>query len=106
MKRVFSTPALAEAGHLKNLLEQEGIGCFIKHEQLSGGLGDLPFLECQPELWVYVDEQAPRAEALIKDALRDAPTEGGAPWRCRTCGESNDPQFAACWRCGATDRPG
>lgn len=104
MKRVFATTSLADIGHLKNLLDQDGIRCFIKHEQLSGGLGDLPFLDCQPELWVYKDAEASRAEALIKDALREGPGESGSPWTCASCGESNDAQFAACWRCGTSDR--
>jgi Putative prokaryotic signal transducing protein len=103
MKRVFSTAALADAGHLRNLLEQAGIRCFIKHEQLSGGLGDLPFLECQPELWVVLDEQAPKAEAVIKEALTPAPALARA-WKCPQCGEANEAHFAACWNCGTTDR--
>jgi hypothetical protein len=106
VKRVFATTVLADVGHLKNLLEQDGIGCFIKHEQLSGGLGDLPFLDCQPELWVYADGDVPRAETLITEALRAAPMHGGTPWTCKHCGEANDPQFAVCWRCGASDRSG
>ena len=103
MTRVFTGVSLAEVGHLKNLLEQAGIVCWIKNEQLVGALGEIPFLECQPELWVVVDEQAADAKALIQDALTPTVSANAAPWRCRQCGASNEPQFAACWQCGAGD---
>lgn len=100
MKRVFSSESLAEVGHFRNLLEQAGIPCLIKNEQLSGALGEIPFLECLPELWVLRDEEAQRARRLI-DQQREPVV---APeWHCRRCGEQNEGQFAACWRCGAAD---
>ena len=102
MKRVYSNESLADAGHVRGLLEQNGIGCFIRNEQLSGALGELPFLECMPEVWVYRDRDAARAERLIAETL-NAPAESASPWQCRQCGETNEGQFAACWNCGAGD---
>lgn len=104
MKRVTSSDSLAEAGHLKNLLEQAGIECFIRNEQLSGGIGEIPFLECAPELWVLDDARAADAARLIEAAK--APAENTTSWRCAECGELNEGQFAACWRCGAEDGAG
>lgn len=101
MKRVFFSDSLAEAGHVRNVLEHAGIGCFVKHEQLSGGLGEVPFLECTPEVWVYADADADRARRIVSD-MTDAP-ESGDPWRCASCGETIDGHYAACWRCGASD---
>lgn len=101
MKRVFSSEALAIVGHLKNVLEQNGIDCVIKNEQLSGGLGELPFPDCLPELWVVRDSELPAAQKLIADL--QAPVEHANPWTCATCGETNEGQYAACWNCGATD---
>lgn len=101
MKRLASHESIAYLGHLKNLLEQSGIGCFIKNEQLSGGLGEIPFLECLPELWVVRDEQLSEAQSLLEDLKRSSPS---APaWRCAACGETNEGQFAACWNCGRAD---
>jgi len=107
MKRVYSGTSLAEVAHVQNLLEHEGIVSFIKNASLSGALGDLPFLDCQPELWVLSDSLAPRAESVIRAALAETPSSAasGAPWRCARCSEPNEPQFAACWRCGATAPP-
>jgi hypothetical protein len=100
MKRVWSGSALHDTAHLQNLLEQLGIGCFIKNRDLAGGLGDLPFLDCSPELWVLCDEQADQATAALRDALRPAPGAAGLAWRCRHCSEDNEAQFTACWSCG------
>jgi hypothetical protein len=100
MKRVLSGNSLPDTTHFKNLLEQSGIDCVMKNRELGGGIGDLPVFDCAPELWV-LDENVARAEALIRDSLR--PALRGAPWRCAACGESNEPQFAACWSCSRTD---
>jgi hypothetical protein len=101
MKRVFTGASLADIGHFRNLLEQVGIHCFIKNEQLTGALGELPIFDCQPELWVYLDEQAASAAAVIEKSLAGGEEARGRPWRCPRCGESNEGQFAACWSCGA-----
>jgi hypothetical protein len=100
MKRLHSSESLAEVGHFKNVLEQHGIACIIKHEQLSGALGEIPFLECLPELWVLHDADWPRAKRLIEEQREPIP---GPAWDCPFCGERNERQFAACWRCGAAD---
>ena len=101
MRRVASNESLAFLGHLRNLLEQSGIECLIKNEQLSGGLGEIPFLECLPELWILRDEQLAAAESLLAEIQQAAAT---APaWHCPACGELNEGQFAACWHCGLAD---
>ena len=101
MKRVLSGSSLPDTTHFKNVLEHSGIACVIKNRELGGGLGDLPVLDCAPELWVLDDEHASRAEALIGAGARSAAS--GAPWRCSACSEDNEPQFAACWHCGQFD---
>ena len=102
MKRVHSGPSLADLTHLQNLLTHAGIGSFIKNALLTGGAGDLPFLSCEPELWVYRDDEEKPAVAVIREALTPVPPSG-ARWRCANCNEANETQFAACWRCGAAD---
>ena len=98
MKRLTSNESIAYLGHLKNLLEQSGIGSVIKNEQLSGGIGEIPFLECLPELWVVSDNQLAAAQSLLEELAQSSPS---APaWRCTACGETNEGQFAACWNCG------
>ena len=98
MKRIASAESLAEIGHLRNVLEQNGIRCLIRNEQLSGALGEVPFLECLPELWVLRDADLARAEDLLAELRREVP--GGHNWHCPHCHEENEAQFAACWNCG------
>lgn len=95
MKRVYSSNLLADVQHFKNVLEQSGIECVLRNEQLAGGLGEIPFLECEPELWV-ADSAAAQAEAIIAGEREH---ENALPWRCARCGEVNEPQFGACWQC-------
>jgi hypothetical protein len=101
MKRVWSGSSLPDTAHFKNVLEQHGIECIIKNRELGGGIGDLPVFDAAPELWVLDAEQAARATAVIRESVR--PAAPGLPWRCATCGEENEPQFAVCWRCGRRD---
>lgn len=102
MKRVFRHDSVAEIGLLRGLLEQAGIACLTKNEALVGALGEIPFLECQPELWVVDDADRARAEAIISEHYRGPPAH--ADWTCQACGETNEGQFGACWKCGAADR--
>ena len=101
MKRVFTHEMLAQVTHVKNLLEQAGIACMIKNEQLLGGLGEIPFLDCSPELWVLNEEDETRARALLEEIL--ASPAKGEQWLCEHCGERNEGQFAVCWQCGEAD---
>jgi hypothetical protein len=104
VQRVFRGTSLVEVGHLKNVLEHAGIATMIRNEHLGSVLGDIPFLECQPELWVLDDADGKRARELIHESL-SAPISGVvAVWRCSHCGETNEAQYAACWNCGTNDR--
>ena len=101
MKRVLSGSSLPDTEHFKNLLELAGVSCIIKNRDLCGGLGDLPMQDCAPELWVLDGSDAERAATVIRDSVR--PIAGDAAWRCARCGEHNEPQFGACFSCGASD---
>ncbi len=101
MDRVFSHESLAQVTHFRNLLEQAGVACTIKNEKLLGGLGEIPFLECSPELWVLKSEDISRARLLIDEVLKNP--RNPTPWNCKHCSEINEGQFAACWKCGAAD---
>ena len=95
MKRVYSSYNLAAVHHARNLLDAAGIRAVVKNQYLSSAMGDLPPAECQPELWVLNDADAPRAEQLLFSA--ESP---GEPWTC-ACGETLGGQFTQCWNCGA-----
>ena len=99
MKRVFSSFNAVLVHHSRNLLEAEGIETEVRNQALSSAMGELPPAECQAEVWVLKDEDAPRAFGV----LRRAPVTG-PDWHCEECGESSGPQFTQCWKCGALRR--
>ena len=98
--RVYTAQTITMAGNVQNVLEANGIPCVLRHEFLSAGQGELPPIECWPEIWVVNDCDAERAKRLIAEATE---TSGplGEPWRCRRCGEEIDALFAQCWNCEA-----
>ena len=96
----FTLAEQAQAGLLKELLEKEGIACIIKNEQLFAALGEIPFLECAPQLWVVDDEVFPRAKILLDGWLKNETDE--TSWTCSSCGEQLEGQFGSCWKCGET----
>ncbi|MEM8814565.1 MAG: DUF2007 domain-containing protein [Pseudomonadota bacterium] len=100
MKKLTTHSSLITISHYKNLLEAEGIAAEIRNQHLGSVLGDIPFPEVWPELWVLNDLDYDRGQQLIAESLVDeSPRQA---WRCRQCGEENEGQFGACWNCGAT----
>ena len=85
---------------MRNVLETEGIACLIRNDRLAGALGEIPFVECWPELWVVENLFVLKAQELIAAARAAAPGRTDA-WVCERCGESQGAQFDACWRCAA-----
>ncbi len=83
---------------LKERLQHEGIACLLRNEELFAALGEIPFLECRPELWVIDEDVMPRARLLIQGWL--AENHASEPWTCPGCGERLEGQFGSCWKCG------
>jgi len=96
MKRVFGSFNRISVYHAKNLIEAEGIRTEMRNEFLVSAMGELPPAECQAELWVVDDADAPRAFAILR-----RPPPSGPDWTCARCGEVSGPQFTQCWKCGA-----
>lgn len=96
MKKVTSADSLVTINHYKNLLVSEGIQAFIRNEHLGGIVGEMPFQEVWPELWVKNDLDYDRAVQLIDSAniINESPS---GIWRCRQCDADNEGQFSACW---------
>ncbi len=99
MKKVYSAQDTLMVGHLKNVLEIHGINCVIRNMYLAGAAGELPLIECWPELWVVDDLRYSEAQLVLKETL--APLElVRKPWRCAKCGKVIEGQFTECWNCG------
>jgi hypothetical protein len=99
----FSPWERSQAVLLKEILKGEGIDCLLKNDQLLAGMGEIPFTECYPELWLIDDEVYPRARLFLDNWLKNEPA-GDGDWVCPNCKEKLDEQFGACWSCGR-ERP-
>ena len=101
MKKLYSAQNPLMVSHLKNILESGGIECVVKNTYLSSAVGELPPIECWPELWVIDDARYAEAQAVLGRAL--APLRPvSKPWRCRRCGREVEGQFSECWNCGSS----
>jgi Putative prokaryotic signal transducing protein len=99
MKRVYCAKDPLMIGHLRNVLRTFGIGCITKNLDLSSAAGELPPIECWPELWVIDDDKAAEARRILKKTL--APLKSvKRPWICHYCDEQIEGQFSECWKCG------
>jgi hypothetical protein len=100
MRRLYTAQVPLMIDHLKNILESGGIECVVRNSYLAAAMGEIPPIECWPELWVVEDEQFEEAQAVLKGAL--SPVVGlEKPWQCKGCGEMIEGQFTECWNCGS-----
>lgn len=97
MAVVFSSPNFLLVAHFRALLDSQGIPSRIRNEFLAGAAGELPPLDCWPELFVEPRWEEP-ARRLIAEAQHG--TRRAANWTCPDCGELIEGQFTACWNCG------
>jgi len=99
MRKVTASESIVTISHYRNILATEGIEAFIRNEHLGSIVGEMPFQEVWPELWVKNDLDYDRALQLI-DAATVLEESEGVDWRCTNCDEVNEAQFAVCWNCG------
>jgi len=96
MKTVYSASNISLVSIFQNILERHGISCWLKNEFLSAGIGELPPIECWPQVCV-ADEDFLPAKQIVDDALSEKNLKS---WICEACGEEIEGQFAVCWKCG------
>jgi hypothetical protein len=102
MKLIARAEHPLQAAIWAGALRAAGIRCEVRNTVLSGALGQIPFLECAPQLWLLDERDAARADEILRE-IRQAVQ--GPPWRCSECGEELEAQFGSCWKCGSS-RPG
>ncbi len=104
MKEVFVDPDLTRVSFARNLLEAEGIRCFIKNENtrtLGPSVAGFSYTQLlDPALCILDDSQWEAAEGLIQTHFKNTAAEG-PEWRCAGCNETNPAAFDLCWNCGA-----
>jgi hypothetical protein len=99
MKKIYSADSLPMAGYVQSILESLDIECVLKNQNLSGAMGELPPIECWPEVWIINDDDFNQAIQIVNSAIHSS-THAKDSWQCN-CGEIIEGQFSACWSCGA-----
>lgn len=97
MKRVHIAPTLIDAQLASDTLSSLGIVTHIFNANAAGALGEVPFMQAQPEIWVEDDSQAARAHAILLSLDNPQPS---AEKNCPDCDEHNPGNFLSCWHCG------
>lgn len=98
MKLLVRADNSLQASIWADTLRAAGIRCELRNTALSGALGEIPFLECAPQIWIEHDTDEARAREVLQQ-LKQPVRE--PPWRCPACDEYSEPQFGSCWQCGA-----
>jgi len=97
MIKVFSAQNFIEVAFWRNYLEQHGIPCEIRNEFLGSAAGEVPPIECWPELWLEDERDKLQAKKhLASDPLGE---KSLVAWVCLFCGEESEGQFSHCWNC-------
>ncbi len=96
MQRVHTAPTLIDAQLAADLLASLGIPNRIFNVNAAGALGEVPFINAQPEIWVEDDAQAMRAREILVSLDAQPPTGDKT---CPHCGETNPAHFLSCWHC-------
>lgn len=105
MKKVYSAQNITMVGLVRDLLESSGIDTVIRNQFLAGAAGELPPIECWPELWIRHDRDYDRARTLVDEIIREEEPRR-EKWICPRCQEEMEGQFTSCWRCGTPRNEG
>jgi hypothetical protein len=96
--KVFEDFNFSRVGQMQSLLEAHGIRTFLKNEFGSSVVGELPFVEVIPQLFVLEEKDLRHAKELLSAEI--AANQPGEDWTCPACGAEVDGHFAQCWKCG------
>jgi hypothetical protein len=97
MRRLYSAASLPEAHLVLGLLAAAGIEARVFNEYAGGALGELPFAEVAPSVWIEEERDLVRARQVV--ASYENPMAVPGSTRCPACGEENPRHFALCWQC-------
>lgn len=97
MKRIYQAGSLLQAQLVADTLSSMGIVNHIFNTHAAGAMGELPYSEILPEVWI--EDQAREAQAREMVTALDAPPTPDKS--CPYCDELNPGNFLSCWQCGS-----
>jgi len=104
MIRLYQAENLLEAYLLLHMLEQRRIPAKVLNENLHGAVGEIPFVQAWPEIWLEDERDLSLARGIVTE-FEQRP-RSGAERVCLHCGETNPGTFETCWQCGESLDPG
>ena len=99
MIKIYTNRNITTVSVMKAALESREIECRLKNENLTGALGELPFTETWPEIWIVDEQKEELAKSIIENII-SGPPESEKSWTCGSCKEIIEGQFSECWNCG------
>ncbi len=66
MKLLARADNALQASIWADTLRAAGIRCELRNTALSGALGEIPFLECAPQVWIERDHDESRAREILQ----------------------------------------
>jgi hypothetical protein len=103
MKKLISRSSLIELAPYEFALKVADIQFSRKNEFISGAIGELPFTEVWPELWLINGEDFAQATDICK-RIEQGVNQNDIDWNCTQCKEVNASSFEFCWSCGELRR--
>ncbi len=98
MIQIHLAQDIQQANLILHFLEQNDIKAIILNQYTQGALGELPFTQAYPEIWV--DEAlTEQAKKLIEHFEKLPLTDNTVT--CKKCHEINPENFETCWACGS-----
>lgn len=94
--KLYTAADIIEAQLLKKLLASKGIVTTLKNENLQSGVGEIPFVEMWPELWLLDLHDLDRAREVLNEFVN---RKTASDWVCTICSERNPGSFEICWMC-------
>ena len=99
MIKAFENFDFSRVGQMQSLLESHDIKTFIRNQYGSSVMGEVPFVEVVPELYILAEKDLARAKQLLQ---LDLPVEEpDDDWVCAECGVDIEGTLDRCWKCGS-----
>jgi len=81
---------------MRSLLEQHDIACELRNHHTSSLMGEVPFTNIWPELWVAESFADLAIDLISQNKNQDT---SGPDWSCNRCQEASPANFDLCWQC-------